>query len=124
MNTRRITFLIFCIALLFASCKKDSGLDPLSNVVFPKNGVIRVECADCALTYTILKDNFAVDVKNSEDVKFSYVSDFQLKTSINSKKKQNIRLAVFDSYGRMVSNELSSIEQGVSKIDSFNIKVN
>ncbi|MCX2486459.1 hypothetical protein [Pedobacter sp. MR2016-24] len=124
MNTRRITFLIFCIALLFASCKKDSGLDPLSNVVFPKNGVIRVECADCALTYTILKDNFAVDVKNSEDVKFSYVSDFELKTSINSKKKQNIRLAVFDSYGRMVSNELSSIEQGVSKIDSFNIKVN
>lgn len=124
MNTRRITFLIFCIALLFASCKKDSGLDPLSNVVFPKNGVIRVECADCALTYTILKDNFAVDVKNSEDVKFSYISDFELKTSINSKKKQNIRLAVFDSYGRMVSNELSSIEQGVSKIDSFNIKVN
>ncbi|MDO7744009.1 MAG: hypothetical protein MUP99_09555 [Pedobacter sp.] len=124
MNTRRITFLIFCIALLFASCKKDSGLDPLSNVVFPKNGVIRVECTDCALTYTILKDNFAVDVKNSEDVKFSYVSDFELKTSINSKKKQNIRLAVFDSYGRMVSNELSSIEQGVSKIDSFNIKVN
>jgi len=96
----------------------------LSNVVFPKNGVIRVECTDCALTYTILKDNFAVDVKNSEDVKFSYVSDFELKTSINSKKKQNIRLAVFDSYGRMVSNELSSIEQGVSKIDSFNIKVN
>jgi len=124
MNTRRITFLIFCIALLFASCKKDSGLDPLSNVVFPKNGVIRIECTDCALTYTILKDNFAVDVKNSEDVKFSYVSDFELKTSINSKKKQNIRLAVFDSYGRMVSNELSSIEQGVSKIDSFNIKVN
>jgi len=124
MNTRRITFLIFCLAVLFASCKKDSGLDPLSNVVFPKNGVIRVECADCALTYTILKDNFAVDVKNSEDVKFSYVSDFELKTSINSKKKQNIRLAVFDSYGRMVSNELSSIEQGVSKIDSFNIKVN
>jgi len=124
MNTRRITFLIFCLAVLFASCKKDSGLDPLSNVVFPKNGVIRVECADCALTYTILKDNFAVDVKNSEDVKFSYISDFELKTSINSKKKQNIRLAVFDSYGRMVSNELSSIEQGVSKIDSFNIKVN
>lgn len=124
MNTKRITFLICCLTLLFASCKKQSGLDPLSNVVFPKNGVIRVECADCALSYTVLKDNFAVDVKNSEDVKFSYVSDFELKTTINSNSAQNIRLAVFDSYGRMISNELTAVEKGSAKINTFNIKVN
>jgi hypothetical protein len=124
MNTRKITFLIFCLSLLFASCKKDSPMDPLSDVVFSKNGVIRVECTDCALNYTVLKDNYAVKIKNSEDIKFRYVSDFQLKTTINSTKKQNIRLAVFDAYGRIVSNELTSFDPGDLKEDTFSIKIN
>lgn len=124
MNAHRITLLLFCLSLLFVSCKKSSDLDPLSNVVFSKNGMIRVECADCSLNYSVLKDTYAVDVKNSEDIKFTYVSDFELKTTINSNKKQNIRLAVFDSYGRMVSNELTSYDKGAFKIDTFNIKIN
>jgi len=124
MNTNRITFLIFCFSLLFVSCKKDSGMDPLSNVVFSKNGVIRVECADCALNYSVQKDSYDVNVTESEDIKFTYVSDVKLTTTINSKKKQNIRLAVFDAYGRIVSNELTSFDQGDSKIATFNIKIN
>lgn len=124
MHIRKITFLLFCLSLLFVSCKKSSDMDPISNVVFSKNGVIRVECVDCALSYTVLKDNFAVNVKNSEDVKFSYVSDFELKTVINSKKKQNIRLAVFDAYGRIISNQLTSVDPGDQKVDTFSIKIN
>lgn len=124
MNTKRITFLIFCMALLLASCKKDAGLDPLSNVIFPKNGVIRVECTECLLNYTVLKDNYSVDIKNSEDITFSYLSDFELKTIINSNKKQNIRLAVFDSYGRMVSNHLTSFNEGDNKAETFKINFN
>jgi len=124
MNVSRITILIFCLSLIFVGCKKSTELDPLSNVVFSKNGMIRVECADCALNYTVLKDNYAVTVKNSEDIKFTYVSDFELKTTIVSNKKQNIRLAVFDSYGRMLSNELTSYDTGTYKVDTFNIKIN
>ena len=122
-TSTRITFLICCLTLLFAGCAKKSSLDPLSDVVFPKDGLIRVECTDCSLTYTVLKDNFAVNVANSEDVKFTYLSSFELKTSINSKTKQTIRLAVFDSYGRIISNELATVEQGDAKVNTFSIKV-
>lgn len=123
MNGTRITFLIFCLSLLFVGCKKSSELDPLSNVVFSKNGVIRIECADCSLNYSVLKDTYAVAVKNSTDIKFTYVSDFELTTTISSNKKQNIRLAVFDAYGRMISNELTAYDQGDFKIDKFTIKI-
>lgn len=123
MNGTRITFLIFCFSIFFVGCKKSSELDPLSNVVFSKNGMIRVECADCSLNYSVLKDSYAVAVKNSTDIKFTYVSDFELKTTISSNKKQNIRLAVFDAYGRMISNELTSYDQGDFKIGTFNIKI-
>ncbi|MBB5634619.1 hypothetical protein HDF26_002708 [Pedobacter cryoconitis] len=123
MNTLRITTLIFCLCLLFTGCKKDSGYDSLSNVVFSKDGVIRVECSDCLLKYTVLQDNYAVDVKNSSDIKFSYVSDFELKTTINSAKPQTIRLVVIDSYGRLISNQLTAIDPGAPKTDSFKIKI-
>lgn len=123
MNRFKIIFTFFCLSLAFTSCKKDSGLDPLSNVLFAKDGVIRVECADCMLNYTVINDQYKVGIKNSEDVKFSYVSDFELKTTIQSPKKQMIRLIVIDSYGRTVSNELTAIDAGAPKTDSFKIKI-
>lgn len=123
MNGKSILFSTLCLALLFTSCKKETGLDPLSNVVFSKDGVIRVECADCKLEYTVLDNNYAVNVKNSEDVKFTYVSDFELRTNINSNTKQDIRLAVIDSYGRIVSNQLTSFNPGELKTSTFKIKL-
>lgn len=123
MKAKYLPYFFLCIGLLFTSCKKQTGFDPLSNVVFSKNGVIRIECADCKLEYTVLDNNFAIDIKNSKDVQFSYVSDFELKTNINSKTEQNIRLAVFDSYGRIVSNELASFKPGEYKADTFKIRI-
>lgn len=123
MKAKHLAYFTLCLSLLFASCKKQSNLDPLSNVVFSKNGVIRVECTDCKLQYTVLDNNYAIDVKNSKDVQFTYVSDFELKTNINSNADQNIRLAVFDSYGRMVSNELASFKPGEYKADTFKIRI-
>ncbi|WP_442590989.1 hypothetical protein ACSBL2_07130 [Pedobacter sp. AW31-3R] len=121
-NTISLILLICCTSLLFTSCSKETAMDPLSTVLFPKDGIIRIECSDCSLTYTVLKDNYAINVANSEDIKFSYVSSFELKTSVNSKTKQNIRLAIFDSRGRIVSNELSTVEEGTSKVNTFSIK--
>jgi len=123
MNTPRTLFLIFCLSLILMGCKKESALDPLSNVLFSKAGIIRVECADCVLNYTVLKDNYAVDIVNNEDVKFNYTSDFELKTTINAQKQQTIRLIVFDSYGRLISNELSTLDSGEIKTDSFKIQI-
>lgn len=123
MNGKLILLSTLCLALVFTSCKKETGLDPLSNVVFSKDGVIRVECEDCKLEYTVLDNNYAVNVKNSEDVKFTYVSDFELRTNINSNTKQEIRLAVIDSYGRIVSNQLTSFNPGELKTSTFKIKL-
>lgn len=123
MPIQRNTILIFCLSLLFISCKKDAELDPLSYVVFSKKGVIRVECSDCTLHYTVLDNNYEVHIKNTEDINFSYVSDFELKTTINSSKKQEIRLAVFDAYGRIISNQLTSYNKGDYKVDTFKIKI-
>ena len=123
MKNRNTIYLLFCISFLFASCKKDSGIDPLSNVILQKNGLIRVECKECTLNYTILDDDYTVQVKNSADVKFNYVSDFELNINITSPETQNIRVAIFDAYGRTVSNQLSSISAGSNKTDSFKIKL-
>jgi len=123
MKNRNIIYLLFCIPFLFTSCKKDSEIDPLSNVILQKNGVIRVECNECTLNYTILNDNYTVKVKNNEDVQFNYVSDFELKINITSSQTQNIRLAIFDAYGRTVSNQLSSITAESNKAGSFKISI-
>lgn len=98
-------------------------MDPLSNVVFAKDGLIRVECVDCQLNYTLLNDSKSFSIRDNQDITFSYVSDVELKTTINVEKEQNIRLVVFDSYGRMVSNELSTLNQGAHKISNFKISL-
>lgn len=123
MRITKITYLFFLIILL-ASCKKDAALDPLAYVIFPKNGIIRVECADCSLNYTVLNTNYTVQVKNSQDITFSYISDFELKTTIDTQKKQVVRLTVFDSYGRIITNELQTLNPGDNKTDYFKIKIN
>ena len=124
MNLHTCLTLLFIAALLLTGCKKDSSSDPLSDVVFSKDGVIRVECADCMIQYQVLDNKNTVEVKNSEDIRFSYVSDVELKTTINSSQQQNIRLAVFDAYGRVVSNELTTVSAGEARTASFRIKIN
>jgi len=123
MDIKKIPFLVICLSIVSVSCKKDAHIDPLTNVVLAKSGQIRVECADCTLTYSILSESYTVNVISSKDISFSYVSDFKLTTSISTKTKQNIRLAVFDSYGRQLSNELDVYTAGEYKTDSFNIKL-
>jgi len=123
MDKKRILLLMICLSLLTASCKKDANIDPLTNVVFAKSGTIRVECEKCSLTYSVLKENYTIEVINSKDIQFSYISDFNLKTTITANTPQNIRLAVFDSYGRQVSNELNTYDPGEYQTDSFSIEI-
>lgn len=116
---------IFCLltSIAIMGCKKESGLDPLSSVVFSKNGIIRVECADCHFNYTVLKDSQSFDITDNQDIKFSYFSDIDLRTTINTKEQQVVRLVVFDAYGRIISNELSALEKGAYKINNFKISI-
>ncbi|WP_214226813.1 hypothetical protein [Pedobacter sp. B4-66] len=109
-----ISLLLFIIISL-SSCSKDSGFSN-PEVVVSKEGLLRVECANCEVNYRINNKDFSVSVNESNDIPFYYTGDFNLKTEVVSKEEQNIRILVIDSFGRVVSNELSSKLKGeVSK---------
>lgn len=118
----KIYSLSILIMLFFVSCKKQDFTDDLSGVVMNNKGILRVECNDCEVNYSVQKKAYNVNIKNgSEDIPFFYVSDFNLKTQVKSLEAQGIRLVVIDSFGRVVSNELNTCLQGEVREGSFRI---
>nr|WP_121273070.1 hypothetical protein [Pedobacter schmidteae] len=118
----KISTLLILLIFSFSSCKKESLTNDLSNVVLNNKGILRVECNDCQISYSVQNKEYNVSVKDgSEDIPFFYVTDFNLKTQLKSLENQGIRLVVIDSYGRVVSNELSSCLQGEVRVGSFRI---
>ncbi len=110
------------LILSFCSCKKESLTNDLSNVVLNNKGILRIECNDCQINYSVQNKDFYMSVKDgSEDIPFFYVTDFELKTQVKSLEDQGIRLMVIDSYGRVISNELNSCVQGEVREGSFRI---
>ncbi|SMC95851.1 hypothetical protein [Pedobacter africanus] len=116
------TTLLILLILSFCSCKKESLTSDLSDVVLNNKGILRVECSDCQISYSVQNKDYNVNVKDgSEDIAFFYASDFNLKTQVKSLEAQGIRLMVIDSYGRVVSNELNSCAKGEVREGSFRI---
>lgn len=96
--------------------------DDLSDVILYNKGILRVECNDCQLNYSVLSKDFNVNIKEgSQDIPFFYISDFKLKTQVKSLENQGIRLLIIDSSGRVVSNELSECSEGEVRQGSFQI---
>lgn len=118
----KISALLILLILSFSSCKKESLTNDLSNVVLNNKGILRVECTDCQISYSVQNKDYNVSIKDgSEDIPFFYVTDFNLKTQLKSLENQGIRLMVIDSYGRVVSNELSACLRGEVREGSFRI---
>ncbi|TCC97292.1 hypothetical protein FBD94_17260 [Pedobacter hiemivivus] len=118
----KISTLLILLILSFSSCKKESLTNDLSNVVLNNKGILRVECNDCQISYSVQSKDYNVNIKNgSEDISFFYVTDFNLKTQVKSLENQGIRLMIIDSFGRVVSNELNSCLQGEVREGSFRI---
>lgn len=118
----KISILLILLTLSFTSCRKESLTDDLSGVVFNNKGVLRVECSDCQLNYSVQGKDYNVDIKNgSEDISFFYLSDFNLITQVKSLEAQGIRLMIIDSFGRVVSNELNTCLEGEIRKGSFRI---
>ncbi|MNK40413.1 hypothetical protein D3C87_590620 [compost metagenome] len=118
----KISTLLILLILSFSSCKKESLTNDLSNVVLNNKGILRVECNDCQISYSVQNKDYNVNIKNgSEDIAFFYVTDFNLKTQVKSLENQGIRLMIIDSFGRVVSNELNSCLQGEVREGSFRI---
>lgn len=117
--------LLFTLLLCLFSCKKDGLNDPLSGVVFNKEGVLRVECNQCAINYTIYDQKFNANIDSgSKDLSFSYLDDVQLKTQLLSKEAQKVRIVIIDASGKIISNELKDLNQGQVQENTFNIKGN
>lgn len=118
----KISTLLILLILSFSSCKRESLTNDLSNVVLNNKGILRVECNDCQISYSVQNKDYNVSIKDgSEDIAFFYVTDFDLKTQLKSLEKQGIRLMIIDSYGRVVSNELNAFAQGEVLQRSFKI---
>ena len=117
------TLLLFILVFL-SSCKKDTSLDNLSNVILKREGLLRVECHDCEINYQINSKAYNVEIdKGSNDIAFFYSGDFDLKTEVVSKANQKIRLLVVDSFGRVISNELNTWSAGEVRKQTFMINV-
>jgi len=117
--------LLFTLLLCLFSCKKDGLNDPLSGVVFNKEGVLRIECNQCTINYTIYDQKFNANIDSgSKDLSFSYLDDVQLKTQLLSKEDQKVRIVIIDASGRIISNELKDLNQGQVQENTFNIKGN
>jgi competence protein ComGF len=117
------TLLLFILVFL-SSCKKDTSLDNLSNVILKREGLLRVECNDCEINYQVNSKAYNVDIdKGSNDIAFFYSGDFDLKTEVVSKANQKIRLLVMDSFGRVISNELNTWSAGEVRKQTFMINV-
>lgn len=117
------TLLLFILVFL-SSCKKDTSLDNLSNVILKREGLLRVECNDCEINYQVNSKAYNVEIdKGSNDIAFFYSGDFDLKTEVVSKANQKIRLLVVDSFGRVISNELNTWSAGEVRKQTFMINV-
>lgn len=117
------TLLLFILVFL-SSCKKDTSLDNLSNVILKREGLLRVECNDCEINYQVNSKAYNVEIdKGSNDIAFFYSGDFDLKTEVVSNANQKIRLLVMDSFGRVISNELNTWSAGEVRKQTFMINV-
>ena len=121
----KIQYTLFLFILVFlSSCKKDTSLDNLSNVILKREGLLRVECNDCEVNYQVNSKAYNVEIdKGSNDIAFFYSGDFDLKTEVVSKANQKIRLLVMDSFGRVISNELNTWSAGEVRKQTFMINV-
>lgn len=121
----RILYSLLLFVILFlGSCKKDNSLDSSSTESLKQEGLLRIECNKCTVSYRVNNKDYKVRVdRGSDDIAFYYADNFNLITEVVSKEEQKIRVLVMDSFGRVVSNELKNWTEGESRRQTFVIKI-
>lgn len=78
-------------------------------------GILRLECKDCALTYTINQKEYNIDVRDGNEDRFIYPKkNTYVKTILRSRANQMIRVIAFNPNGQIVANKLDSFKIGDS----------
>jgi hypothetical protein len=72
-------------------------------------GILRIECADCSLLYSIDNIDSSIYIKNGNQDRFIFPkNNSYLHTKIVSNKEQMIRVLVINPNGEVISNVLDS----------------
>lgn len=72
-------------------------------------GILRVECNDCQMIYTVNNERFTVDIKEGNEDRFIYPKQKSfLKTELRSHDNQMIRILAINPNGKIVSNVLDT----------------
>lgn len=86
-------------------------------------GILRVECRDCQLTYTVNGKNFSIQVKNGNEDRFIYpASGTCVETQLRSNADQPVRVVAIDPNGNIVSNLLDTFKKGASAKNEYLMK--
>jgi len=115
--------IFFCCLIIILACycvrkqkparQKQVLLKP--SYIYTRNGkafgIVRVECSDCQLVYTVNHENFTVDIKDGNEDRFIYPKPSSyVKTILKSKSNQMIRMLAINPNGEVVSNVLDSFK--------------
>lgn len=86
-------------------------------------GILRLECKDCALIYTINQKQDSIDVIDGNEDRFIYPKkNTYVKTMLRSRANQIIRVIAFNPNGQIVSNKLDSFNKGDSVKSEYLMK--
>ena len=136
MNNNKLSIFLCCITLtLVCSCVRKpkrpllQALERLSNkdYLYLRNGkafgILRVECKDCQMIYTVNTKKFVVDIKEGNEDRFIYPKqNSYLKTVLKSHDNQMIRVLAINPNGKVISNVLDTFHKNQESKNEFAMK--
>jgi hypothetical protein len=136
MNTNKLSFLLYSLALLFmCSCVRKPkkpllhAKEKLENKDYlylrdgKPFGILRVECNDCQMIYTVNKKEFVVDIKEGNEDRFIYPKpNSYIKTHLKSHDNQMIRVLAINPNGKIVSNVLDTFVRDQQSKNEYSMK--
>ena len=136
MIRHKLSFLFyFFIFLAFSGCQRKqkpaliNGKERLSvrDYLYLRNGkpfgILRIECNDCQMIYTVNHKKFTVDIREGNEDRFIYPkNNSSLNTLIKSNDNQMIRVLAINANGKVVSNVLDTFIRDQQKSVTYNMK--
>lgn len=133
MNKNKLSFIFYCIIVVFfCSCvrkprhKLIRSKPRLTNesYLYLRNGkpfgILRVECNDCQMTYTVNQQSFTIDIRQGNEDRFIYPKkNSYVKTLLKSHDNQMIRVLAINPNGKIVSNVLDTFQRDQQSANKY-----
>lgn len=136
MIRHNLSFLFcFFILLTFSGCVRkqkpelshDKERLAIRDYLYLRNGkpfgILRIECNDCQMIYTVNRKRFTVNVREGNEDRFIYPKiNTSVNTLIKSNENQMIRVLAINANGKVVSNVLDTFIRDQEKLITYNMK--